>query len=159
MFSQLYKMVKITTTAFIFHKDKVLFVFHKKLNMWMHVGGHVKNNEFFDEALKREIKEEVNLDVSILTSDEGGLPELEPNMVLLKKPIFIHGTIKNGKKDIALDYICLAKEPVNIKLKNDELKNFKWATQEEIKDLDISPLLKKLTSRAFKKYKKFSNPR
>ena len=129
----------ITVTAFIFHKDKVLLIFHKKLNKWMHVGGHLKNNEFFDEGLKREMKEEVNLDVSILSYDK----KLDKNATFLSKPFFIHSTVNKGEKDIAIDYICLAKEPINIKIKKDEIADFKWFSMEEIKNLDTFPLLKK----------------
>jgi 8-oxo-dGTP pyrophosphatase MutT (NUDIX family) len=58
--------MKFLTTAFIFHKDKLLLVFHRKLQKWMHVGGHVEEDEYFDDALFREIKEETGLKVKIL---------------------------------------------------------------------------------------------
>lgn len=148
-------MVKITTTAFIFNKNKLLFVLHKKLNKWMHVGGHVENNELFDEALKREIKEEVNLDVDIINIDENSLTKyFTKDMIPLNTPFFIHGVKKEGKSKVCIDYICIAKEPVDVKLKNDELLDFKWVSKEEISGLDSPELLKKLAIKAFDKAKK-----
>jgi len=148
-------MVKITTTAFIFNKNKLLFVLHKKLNKWMHIGGHVENNELFDEALKREIKEEVNLDVNIIDSSGNSLTKyFTKDMIPQKIPFFIHGVKKDGKSKVCIDYICIAKEPIDIKLKNDELLDFKWISKEEISSLDSPELLKKLAIKAFSEFNK-----
>ncbi len=48
--------MKITTNAFVFYENKLLVIHHKKLNIWLHPGGHVDENESFFEALLREIK-------------------------------------------------------------------------------------------------------
>lgn len=45
---------------------KVLLVHHRKLGMWLPVGGHVEKNELPEEALIREFREETGLDVEIL---------------------------------------------------------------------------------------------
>ncbi len=141
-------MSKITVNAFIFHENRLLLINHKKTKIWMHPGGHVKENEFFDDALKREIKEEVNLDVDIIGEDLFGK---ETKFLELKKPFFIHGNPNN--KDIALDYVCVAKEPINIRLDETELSDFKWVAEEEIDKQDMPDLLKDLIKKAFQSYK------
>ena len=147
-------MIKITTTAFIFHKNKILFVLHKKLNKWMHVGGHVKKNEFFDEALKREILEEVNLNVEIINLNLNLVSKPLKGMIFFKQPFFIHGIEKDGQKKISIDYICLAKEPIQIKLQSNELSDYKWLTLKDIDKLDTFDILKELTVKAFEEYRK-----
>ena len=58
-----------TVLAYIFKQDKVLMLYrNKKKNdinegKWMGVGGHIEKGETPDQALKREVKEETNLDV------------------------------------------------------------------------------------------------
>jgi len=124
----------------------------------MHVGGHVKKNELFDEALKREIKEEVNLDVDIINSQNDSLIKyFSKNMLPQTTPFFMHGVKKDGKIKICIDYICIAKEPVNIKLNTNELVDFKWVSKDEISSLDSPDLLKELAIKAFNKIDKFNS--
>ncbi|MCX6709315.1 MAG: NUDIX domain-containing protein [Candidatus Woesearchaeota archaeon] len=55
----------LVVSAYIFNQDKVLLIHHKKLNLWLPVGGHIDKDETPDEAILREIKEETPL-LSIL---------------------------------------------------------------------------------------------
>lgn len=56
-----------TVAGYIFNEEnKLLLVYHKKLGMWLPVGGHIEKNEIPDDALIREAREEVGLDIKIL---------------------------------------------------------------------------------------------
>ena len=57
----------IVVAAWIFYEDKVLLIHHKKTGKWLPVGGHVNLGEHLLDALKREVKEEVNLDIDLLS--------------------------------------------------------------------------------------------
>lgn len=59
--------------GFIFHNGRLLLVHHKKLNLWLPVGGHIEKNEAPDDALLREIKEETGIEVKILNKDDAGI--------------------------------------------------------------------------------------
>jgi len=142
-------MTKTTVTAFIFHDDKLLLVFHKKLQRWMHVGGHVKENELFDEALKREIKEEVGLSVEIIDAHSSAISYDKK----LATPFFIQGNEKNGKKDISIDYVCKSKGDSLVKLQGEELEAYKWVTIPELESIETFPMLKQLAKEAFKIYR------
>lgn len=139
----------ITVNAFIFHKNKLLLVFHKKLQKWMHVGGHVENDEFFNEALRREIEEEVNLNVEIISNQEKRSVSTSKEFYPQEIPFFIHGIVRDNKRELALDYICRAKEPINFKLQTKELTNYRWIDYHEIDQIDTFPLLKELAKKAF----------
>ena len=121
----------------------------------MHVGGHVEEEEFFDEALRREIKEEVNLNVSILNMDKKSF-NLEGS-VPLQNPFFIHGKEKEGKRKLMIDYICEAKEPIDVKLQPEEIEAFKWVTKDELETIDTPILLKELAKKAFVVYTKIKD--
>ena len=57
---------QLAVAAYIIHNNKVLLIHHQKLDLWLPVGGHIDQNETPDDALLREIREEVNLEVEIL---------------------------------------------------------------------------------------------
>jgi ADP-ribose pyrophosphatase YjhB (NUDIX family) len=144
--------MKTTCTAFIFHEDKLLFVFHKKKKCFMHVGGHMEEGETFSECLLREIKEETNLDVEIL---DMGVSSVELGGELKREPVpfFIHNTKKDGKEKISLDYIAVARDISNFKLQESELSDYKWVSEEELPKVESVPLVIKLASEAFMIYK------
>ena len=58
--------IDLVVGAYVFDSDKVLLVLHKKLGLWLPVGGHIDDDELPDDAVKREIFEETNLKVKVL---------------------------------------------------------------------------------------------
>ncbi len=55
-----------TATVFVFDQaDRVLLLWHKRLQKWMPPGGHIDPNELPEEAAKRECLEETGLEVEI----------------------------------------------------------------------------------------------
>jgi ADP-ribose pyrophosphatase YjhB (NUDIX family) len=145
--------MKTTCTAFIFHEDKLLFVFHNKKKCFMHVGGHMEEGETFSECLLREIKEETNLDVEIL---DMGVSSVQMGGELRREPVpfFIHSLRKeDGKEKISLDYIAIAKDISKFKLQESELSDYKWVSEEELPLVESVPLVIKLATEAFMIYK------
>jgi len=139
-------MTKTTVTAFIFHENKLLLVFHKKLQCWMHVGGHVEKNESLEIALKREIKEETGLSVKIIDSYSSNVIIDESNAI----PLLIQENID----DISIDYVCKVIGKSDVILQGSELTEYKWIKESEIDSIDTFPLLKRLAKEAFKIYTK-----
>ncbi|WP_296883537.1 NUDIX domain-containing protein [uncultured Methanobrevibacter sp.] len=92
--------------------------------MWELPGGKVESGEFFTDALVREIKEETNLDVSV-----GDFCEAIQNDYSHKRTVQIMMYLENIEGEVKI---------------SDEHTDWKWATLEEIKTLNISTSLKKL---------------
>ena len=92
--------------------------------MWELPGGKVEPGEFFTDALVREIKEETNLDVSV-----GDFCEAIQNDYSHKRTVQIMMYLENIEGEVKI---------------SDEHTDWKWATLEEIKTLNISTSLKKL---------------
>ena len=143
--------MKITTTAFIFYKGKLLLVFHKKSQRWMHVGGHVEEGESLNDALIREIHEETGLKVKVIDNSKKVPEELLPEVNNQELPFYVHSWLKGKDFYNALDYVCVA-ESDGVALKKDELLDFKWISRKELESADVTPYFRELARMAFDFY-------
>jgi 8-oxo-dGTP diphosphatase len=123
------KAYGLTVRGIIKNNDEILVVKrHPKSKtdpeMWELPGGKVESGEFFTDALVREIKEETNLDVSV-----ADFCEAIQNDYSHKRTVQIMMYLENIEGEVKI---------------SDEHTDWKWATLEEIKTLNISTSLKKL---------------
>lgn len=123
------KTYGLTVRGIIKNNDEILVVKrHPKSRtdpeMWELPGGKVESGEFFTDALVREIKEETNLDVSV-----ADFCEAIQNDYSHKRTVQIMMYLENIEGEVKI---------------SDEHTDWKWATLEEIKTLNISTSLKKL---------------
>ncbi|MFP4400713.1 MAG: NUDIX domain-containing protein [Candidatus Woesearchaeota archaeon] len=138
--------MKVTVTGFLFNNNKVLFVLHKKLGKWMHVGGHLEEDEFYEEALKREVMEETNLEIQIINEPYPfGTAELTAH-----HPLNIKKESKEGNRKICIDFVALVKNPESISLQKEELLDYRWLREQDMDNLDTFEEIKKLAKKAFK---------
>lgn len=63
-----------SVAVFARHRGEVLLVFHKRLRLWIPVGGEVEANETPLEAALRELKEETGLDGKPPAGNPLGIP-------------------------------------------------------------------------------------
>lgn len=115
------KYPKVIVGAFIFNDKGELFLMKgaKWHNKYTVPGGKVEMNETMEEALKREVKEEINLDITdiklIGLTDGLGLEKIYT---------------KEDNHFIFVDYKAFVKDAENIKL-SDEASDYKWLKLEE----------------------------
>src|SRR3989344_1596729 len=119
----------LVVAGFIFHKNSVLLVHHRKLDLWLPVSGHIDKNETPDEALLREIKEETEIDAEILNKNK--FPEKGNVKKNLAVPFHVNVHSAGDHNHCCLFYICKTKNP-KIKI-NKELKNFGWFSKEDLR--------------------------
>ena len=134
-----------TATTYVVHENKVLLHFHKKLSLWLAVGGHIEVNELPEEAALREIHEETGLTATLYSPDKkmgvSDVTELfRPMHILLED---IGGTHKH------IDLIYYARSESSVLNPQDgETNNLKWFTSAEIKDLDAPENVKTISLKA-----------
>lgn len=132
-----------TATTIIVHKHKVLLHLHKKLSIWLPVGGHIDCDELPEDAALREVQEESGLGVNLFNPDKklemGDVKQLFRPMYILLEPI------NQFHQHIDFIYYATSKSD-KLSPRNGETSNLKWFSAEDIKNLDGIPLNAKLLS-------------
>lgn len=137
---------QLVVAGYIIHNNKVLLIHHKKLDLWLPVGGHIEDNETPDEALLREAKEEVNLDIDILNQSD--IP-LQGNIKKsLAVPFYVNVHNVGDHDHCCFFYVCMPKNPEQLKI-NKELKDFAWFSKEELNKPHIPKDVKNIGLKAF----------
>jgi len=130
-------MRQVTRTFLKNGEWKFVLVRHNKKDYWTLPGGHVEEWEDVYKAIKREIKEELNLEIKIIWKKLGlNLESIKerPAPICTYKLDFENEKWKRIKK---LEYIFLSEiKSGEIKIQDDEIEEYKFFTKEEILNLE-----------------------
>lgn len=116
-------IMKSTVAAIIIHQEKVLLLLRDNIptisnpNTWQLIGGHVDEGESFDNAIRREIMEETNLDPS---------------------EIIYFGTKKNENVEFRLYLSHLSDDEAKQAKLGNEGQEIRFCSIDDIKDLTLS---------------------
>jgi NADH pyrophosphatase NudC (nudix superfamily) len=131
---------------------KVLLGYHKKHNIWVGIGGHIEPNETPDSAVKREVKEEVDLDITLL-----GMPNqvyLEGDINRLAMPFYAETHSAGDHDHWCLFYIAEAMNPKKMKVNKDELNDARWFSENELYVPQIIVPTQSIAKLAFEEYRR-----
>jgi len=138
----LHEKIDFTVSIFIVQDHKVLFIFHKQLNRWLPIGGHIELDENPEEAAIREAREESGLEVELvgerppIKGEAGFIPLLQPRYMdihLIKEPHWHIGMVyfakvKSGKVRLNIE------EHRDIQwLSDKDFNELKWGLSEPLK--------------------------
>lgn len=127
----IHEKIDFVVETFVVHKGKVLLRKHDKYNIWLSVGGHIELDEDPIEAAIREVKEEVGLDVEIVTPTGGYLPKPTEDYKEIQLPVSIsRHRISPTHEHICFVYFAVSETDTVIPEK--ETDEWKWCTLEEI---------------------------
>jgi 8-oxo-dGTP pyrophosphatase MutT (NUDIX family) len=139
-------------TAYIVKDGKVLLVHHRKLGMWLPVGGHIDEGETPDEAILREAKEEAGLEIEIAgrkyeTGTRKGVVEmlLTPHHIQLEE-------IDGKHQHIDMVYFAKSKSG-RVVLKKDEHDEIRWFSPEDLDSGTVPPTTKHFARQAIRELK------
>lgn len=144
----------LVVAGYVLHGGKVLLIRHKKLGIWLPPGGHIERDETPDDALRREISEELGLKVRLLNHSD----LLEEGNVKRNLAIPFYANVHSvGDHDhCCFFYVCEALNPGDIKCNMDELLGYDWFSADELKrDQRISADVKHQALRVLRQH----NPR
>ncbi|MCY0901769.1 MAG: NUDIX domain-containing protein [Firmicutes bacterium] len=120
-------------TAIVADGDKVVLLFHRKLNRWLPPGGHIDAPELPDAAAIREAREETGLSIELVA-------EREPSGFLhaLPRPAGIQlEDIEPGHQHIDLIYFARPIGGTTL-TGNAESTGIGWFTVSQMRDLGVA---------------------
>ena len=142
--------LELVAAALILRDDRILLVWHKKLQEWLPPGGHIEQNETPDDAAKREALEETGLEVEISDSHTQQIEGVTRNL-----PVpFVVDVHNVGDHDHCCFYYLA--EPKNraqvVILKKDEVENHRWFTEHELNGSEVPIDVQQISRLALKQY-------
>lgn len=116
------------STVYLFNKteDKVLLLFHKKLQMWAPPGGKLDPNELPDDAARRECFEETGIEVELIG-------DRSPVDDRLMKPygMQVYVITPNEKEHIDFMFQARPKHSEQFTINEQESSDIKWFSLDE----------------------------
>ncbi len=117
---------------------------HKWSNLWGIPGGKIKWGEPAEDALRRELREETNLEVEDI------------RFILVQDCIHSREFYRDAHF-VLLNYTCKVRPPIQVQL-NDEAREYRWLTLPEIEKLPLNqPTRTLITAVAAQKNTLFAN--
>lgn len=122
-------------TCGIIKQDNKFLIMRVNQTSYFHIpGGHIEIGEDSEQAIIREIKEEIGCDIQ------------ETNLFAIQENFWK----RNNKNCHGIEFYYIIKPKNNLEMKDyqrieidkgeEKLLDFKWCTQEELKDIDLRPV-------------------
>jgi ADP-ribose pyrophosphatase YjhB (NUDIX family) len=130
----LHEKIDFTASAYIVYKNTVLLRKHDKYNVWLDVGGHIELDEDPNQAVVREVKEEVGLDVSLVGSART-FPDADGEIELVAPRFLNRHHTSPSHEHIDFVYFVTSKTDIITPAEGHEKSaEIKWFTKEELLD-------------------------
>jgi 8-oxo-dGTP pyrophosphatase MutT (NUDIX family) len=150
----IHELIDFVVSAFVVNQERVLLVKHKKLGVWLPVGGHIELNEDPEMALFREIEEECGItakDLVVLSDKPIGIKTAKAKFLYRPNYMDIH-VIEGKHKHVALNYF-LVSEIEDIKLAEKEHDEIGWFPAKDWVKLNLYPEINYYANKAVEKAK------
>jgi 8-oxo-dGTP pyrophosphatase MutT (NUDIX family) len=116
-----------------FLDDEILLVYHRKLDVWLPPGGHIDRDETPDAAVRRELKEEVGIDVELVQTPSittaGSVREE------LATPFYVNVHDVGDHDHCCFFYLCTTKTR-ELDMAPREVRGARWLSRDEVGELD-----------------------
>jgi ADP-ribose pyrophosphatase YjhB (NUDIX family) len=130
------KIKHFTSSALIIRGNKILLVYHRKLDVWLYPGGHIEADENPDEALVREVKEETGLDIKIISDRNVTFSDKKMKVSCLHNPCVVLCELVGDHYHNDLVYLCKVTGG-KLKLDHDEANEIGFFDAKEISSMKM----------------------
>ena len=128
------KTLDRVVAGYIVSNYKVLLVNHKELDKWLPFGGHIEENETPDDALRREAKEELGIEIEFLQYPESR----KGNKREYALPFYVDvHPIEENHLHYCLFYLCKMKSRT-ISPNLEEINAYGWFSRENLEGSLVS---------------------
>lgn len=147
----IHEKIDFTAEAFIVYKNKVLLRMHDKLKVWMSVGGHVELDEDPVEAVIREAKEEVGLDIKVI----GELRPVENEIfkyreIIAPRHLGRHNISDVHEHIVFVYYATSDTDRIKDSESEHERSETRWVTKDELSKMELLPNVRFYAEEALK---------
>lgn len=131
---------QFSVSAVILDADRVLLVRHRRLGRWMYPGGHLEPDEDPVDGLRREIREELNIEIALVDRPPVGHTAVKVLPAPFLMLAFDTTESARVRRQIDMVYVCrsLGGTPVP---QDSELSGYAWVRVDEVATLDVPPEL------------------
>lgn len=148
----IHEKIDFCAEAFIVHKDKVLLRLHDKYKIWFSVGGHIELDEDPVQAVIREAKEEVGLDIKV----SGEISRENENEIYKYREIFVpkhlgrHSVTDTHEHVVFVYYATSDTDKIEDSKSDHERSPSRWVSKEELSTMDLLPNIRFYAEEALK---------
>jgi 8-oxo-dGTP pyrophosphatase MutT (NUDIX family) len=146
---------KYFAAGYLIKDDKVFLAHHKKFDKWTPPGGHIEDNETPDQALVREWREELGLDINVLPAHESAF-EGDANATPIPMPF--HIDLEREGFDVPhigyFFYVKLKNNDQTINILKNEIHNVGWFSKSDLSGLNTFDQVRALAEYAINHYPK-----
>lgn len=136
-----------TASGVVINSGRVLLVRHAALGTWLFPGGHLEADEDPAQALHREIREEVGLEIEIISAPR----RRHPGVATLAAPFTILVEDIPGAsahQHIDMVYVCQARHD-SVIIQPAELSAYQWARPDEVASFPSPPQIPGVAADAY----------
>lgn len=135
----IHEKIDFTAEVFVVYKNKILLRKHDKLHIWLSVGGHIELDEDPNEAAVREVKEEVGLNVKLLSGSRPPISHDDLSHELILPIALNRHPISETHEHITFVYFATADTDVITLSELEKSDDCRWFSKEDLVALDLRP--------------------
>lgn len=128
--------IDFTVEVFVVYKEKILLRKHDKLGIWLSVGGHIEKDEDPNQAAIREVKEEVNLEITLDNSLQIRQENTDTYKELIPPYFMNRHKISETHEHVTLTYFATTtNDTITQTIDAEKSDDIQWFTKEELEML------------------------